>query len=182
MDFGQLFEAIGVELCEVSIPFFVDIGFAGDPLCHLALDIGVDVSGQDGSTVAVFFIGGPDSGEVFVQIRSIEFVADIVEGLFNFGLAGAENDVVMIVTAQGLGEDVGPASKAGLIAWGTFIVGIVIGLIVGIASKDEILIYNQNDRATPADIILTDTSMLAILILTIVTVAATVFSMVTNKK
>jgi hypothetical protein len=79
-------------------------------------------------------------------------------------------------------EDVGPASKAGLIAWGTFIVGIVIGVIVGIASKDEILIYNQNDRATPADIILTDTSMLAILILTIVTVAATVFSMVTNKK
>jgi hypothetical protein len=58
----------------------------------------------------------------------------------------------------------------------------VIGVIVGIASKDEILIYNQNDRATPADIILTDTSMLAILILTIVTVAATVFSMVTNKK
>ena len=79
-------------------------------------------------------------------------------------------------------EDVGLASKAGLIAWGTFIVSVVIGLIVGFANKDELLIYNTNDKATPSGIIMTDTSMISILILTIVTIIATVFSMVTNKK
>ena len=79
-------------------------------------------------------------------------------------------------------EDVGLASKAGLIAWGTFIASVVIGLVVGIANKDELLVYNTNDHATPSDIILTDTSMISILILTIVTIIATVYSMVTNKK
>lgn len=79
-------------------------------------------------------------------------------------------------------EDVGLASKAGLIAWGTFIVSVVVGIVVGIAAKDEVLLINGKDWNNPTDIILTDTSMIAILILTIVTVIATVFSMVTNKK
>ena len=79
-------------------------------------------------------------------------------------------------------EDVGPASKAGLIAWGTFIVSVIIGLVVGFAGKDEMLMINGKGWNDPTDIILTDTSMMSILILTIVTIAATVFSMVTNKK
>ena len=79
-------------------------------------------------------------------------------------------------------EDVGMASKAGLMAWGTFIVSVVIGIVVGIAGKDEVLLINGKDWNDPTDIILTDTSMISILILTIVTIAATVFSMVTNKK
>jgi hypothetical protein len=74
------------------------------------------------------------------------------------------------------------ASKAGLIAWGTFIVSIIIGLVLGFAGKDEVLLINGKDWNVPSDIILTDMSMVSILILTIVTVAATVFSMVTNKK
>ncbi|MBQ6965422.1 MAG: hypothetical protein IJP82_07000 [Bacteroidaceae bacterium] len=79
-------------------------------------------------------------------------------------------------------EDIGMASKAGVIAWGTFIVSVIIGLIVGFASKDEVLLINGKDWNVPSDIILTDMSMVSILILTIVTIAATVFSMVTNKK
>ena len=79
-------------------------------------------------------------------------------------------------------EDVGMASKAGLIAWGTFVVSLIIGLIAGFANKDEVLLINGKDWNVPSDIILTDMSMISILILTIVTVAATVFSMVTNKK
>ena len=79
-------------------------------------------------------------------------------------------------------EDVGMASKAGVIAWGTFLVSLVAGLVAGIVNKGEMLIYNTNDQATPTEIILTDTSMISILILTIATVAATAFSMVTNKK
>lgn len=79
-------------------------------------------------------------------------------------------------------EDIGLASKAGVIAWGTFVVSLIIGGVIGISNKDDVLVYNTNDHATPTDIILTDTSMIAILILTIVTIAATIFSMVTNKK
>ena len=79
-------------------------------------------------------------------------------------------------------EEKGMAGKAGVIAWGTFVVSIIIGLIVGIANKNEVLLINGKDWNDPTDIVLTDTSMVSILILTIVTVAATVFSMVTNKK
>jgi hypothetical protein len=79
-------------------------------------------------------------------------------------------------------EDVGMASKAGLIAWGTFAVSVVIGIVVGISGKDEVLLINGERWNDPTDIILTDTSMLSILILTVVTIIATAFSMITNKK
>lgn len=79
-------------------------------------------------------------------------------------------------------EDVGMASKAGLIAWGTFAVGLVVGLIMGFVNKDEVLLINGENWHNPTDIVLTDMSMIAIIILTIVTVIATVFSAVTNKK
>ena len=79
-------------------------------------------------------------------------------------------------------EDKGMASKAGLIAWGTLIIGVVAGLIVGFANKDEVLLINGKDWNIPSDIILTDTSMIAILVLTIVTSIVTAYSMITNKK
>ena len=79
-------------------------------------------------------------------------------------------------------EDKGMASKAGLIAWGTLIVGVVVGLVVGIANKDEVMLINGKDWNIPSDIILTDTSIIAIVILTIVTVIATAYSMITSKK
>jgi len=69
-----------------------------------------------------------------------------------------------------------------VIAWGTFLVGIVAGLIAGIANKDEMLIYNTNDQATPSELIITDTSMIAIIVLTVVSVIVTAYSMVSNKK
>ena len=79
-------------------------------------------------------------------------------------------------------EDKGMASKAGLIAWGTLIIGVVAGLIVGFANKDEVLLINGKDWNIPSDIILTDTSMIAILVLTIVTIIVSSYSMITNKK
>lgn len=79
-------------------------------------------------------------------------------------------------------EEKGMLSKTGVIAWGTFVVSLVIGIIIGIASKDEVLLINGKDWNDPTDIILTDTSMVSILILTIVTVIATAYSMATNKK
>ena len=71
-------------------------------------------------------------------------------------------------------EDTGMASKAGLIGWGT--------LIVGFANKDEVMLINGKDWNVPSDIILTDTSIIAIVVLLIVTIIATVYSMITSKK
>ena len=79
-------------------------------------------------------------------------------------------------------EDTGMASKAGLIGWGTLIVGVVAGLIVGFANKDEVMLINGKDWNIPSDIILTDTSIIAIVVLLIVTIIATVYSMITSKK
>ena len=79
-------------------------------------------------------------------------------------------------------EEKGLLSKTGLIAWGTLIVSLIIGIIVGVASQSEVLLINGKDWNDPTDIIMTDTSMISILILTIVTIIATVFSMATNKK
>lgn len=79
-------------------------------------------------------------------------------------------------------EEVGPASKAGLIAWGTFLVSVIIGVVMGISNQSEVLLINGERWNDPTDIILTDTSMISILILTVVTILATAFSMVTNKK
>ena len=78
-------------------------------------------------------------------------------------------------------EEVGPASKAGLIAWGTFLVSVIIGVVMGISNQSEVLLINGERWNDPTDIILTDTSMISILILTVVTILATAFSMVTNK-
>jgi len=79
-------------------------------------------------------------------------------------------------------EEVGPASKAGLIAWGTFLVSVIIGVVMGISNQSEVLLINGERWNDPTDIILTDASMISILILTVVTILATAFSMVTNKK
>jgi hypothetical protein len=79
-------------------------------------------------------------------------------------------------------EDTGMASKAGLIGWGTLIVGVVAGLIVGFTNKDEVMLINGKDWNDPTDIILTDTSIIAIIVLTVVTVIATAYSMITSKK
>ena len=62
------------------------------------------------------------------------------------------------------------------------VVGIIIGAAVGIANKDESMLINGKDWNEPTKIIMTDTSMISILILTIITIIVTVFSMATNKK
>lgn len=79
-------------------------------------------------------------------------------------------------------EEKGLLSKTGLIAWGPCFLSIIIGLFVGIANKDESMLINGKDWNDPTGIIITDTSMISILILTVITVIVTVYSMVTNKK
>lgn len=67
---------------------------------------------------------------------------------------------------------------SGPIAWGTFVVAIVLGVIIGFAGKDETLLINGEAWNGPIDIILTDASMISIIVLTVVTICATVYSMI----
>ena len=60
---------------------------------------------------------------------------------------------------------------------------IRIGVGVGIANKDEVLIINGKDWNVATDIIMADASIVSIAVLIIATVIVTVFSMATaNKK
>ena len=104
-----------------------------------------------------------------IILTAIATVAAVIYGFVNGGNKSKD-------------EEKGMAGKTGIIAWGTCLASVVIGLIVGISNQNELLVYNPNKHATPTEIILTDTSMIVILVLTIVTIAATIFSMVTNKK
>lgn len=79
-------------------------------------------------------------------------------------------------------EEKGLLAKTGLLAWGSFIVSLVIGIGLGVANKDEVLIINNKDWNVPSDIIMTDASIVSIVVLLVITVIATVYSMSTSNK
>ena len=85
-------------------------------------------------------------------------------------------------TGNTTSKDEGIAGKTGLLAMLAFVASIVIGLIVGIANSGEHMLINGKDWNNPGEIILTDTSMISIAILTVLSVAAVVYSMVVKKK
>lgn len=85
-------------------------------------------------------------------------------------------------TGNTTSKDEGIAGKTGLLAMLAFVASIVIGLIVGIANSGEHMLINGKDWNNPFDIILTDTSMISIAILTVLSIAAVVYSMVVKKK
>ena len=86
-------------------------------------------------------------------------------------------------TTKGTGtmKETGLIAKSGTIAWGICICSLVLGLILGFISKDENMLINGKDWNNPFDIIITDMSMVSILILLIVTICATIYSMVGKK-
>ena len=85
-------------------------------------------------------------------------------------------------TGNTTSKDEGIAGKTGLLSTIAFVASIVIGLIVGIANSGEHMLINGKDWNDPMDIILTDTSMISIAILTVLSVAAVIYSMVVKKK
>ncbi len=85
-------------------------------------------------------------------------------------------------TGNTTSKDEGIAGKTGLLSAIAFVASIVIGLIVGIANSGEHMLINGKDWNDPMDIILTDTSMISIAILTVLSVAAVIYSMVVKKK
>ena len=85
-------------------------------------------------------------------------------------------------TGNTTSKDEGIAGKTGLLSAIAFVASIVIGLIVGIANSGEHMLINGKYWNDPMDIILTDTSMISIAILTVLSVAAVIYSMVVKKK
>jgi len=86
-------------------------------------------------------------------------------------------------TTKGTGtmKETGLIARCGTIAWGIAICSLVLGAILGFIGKDENMLINGKDWNNPFDIIITDMSMVSIIVLLIVTIAATIYSM-TKKK
>lgn len=102
-----------------------------------------------------------------VAAAVIATIASVISGMLVGGGNSSEN---------------GPAKYTNIIAWGIFVIAIVAGAAYGFACKDESLLINGKDWNNPTDIILTDTSMISIIVLSLATIAATVFSMINIKK
>ena len=87
-------------------------------------------------------------------------------------------------TTKGTGtsKDTGLAAHTGKIAWGLCFVSLILGAIYGFACKDENMLINGKSWNVPSDIIITDTCMISIVILTVATVIATAWSMISSRK
>ena len=90
---------------------------------------------------------------------------------------------------KGMGAAGGPqakglAGKTGFIAFGLLIVSVIIGALVGAADKDTLLINGHAFAAAEhkTDYLLTDISMISILIMMVATIIALVVSMVIQPK
>lgn len=68
--------------------------------------------------------------------------------------------------------------KSIIYTWGLPILGVGAGVIVGVINKNEHLIINGKDWNVPSEIILTDGAMIGILILSVIAIAVTVWSMI----
>ncbi len=89
------------------------------------------------------------------------------------------------LTTKGTGtsKDTGLAAHTNAIAWGICVVSLILGAIYGFMCKDDTMIINNKALSNiGTDIIITDTCMVSIVILTVVTIIATAWSMVSSKK
>ena len=73
-------------------------------------------------------------------------------------------------------------NRSYIYTWGLPVVTIALGVILGIANKDEHKLINGQDWNNPTDIIITDASMVSIAILTLCALVAIIFSVVMNAK
>jgi hypothetical protein len=86
-------------------------------------------------------------------------------------------------TTKGTGtmKETGLIARTGSIAWGICIASLILGAIIGFACKDDTMLINGKDWNNPFDIILTDMSLISIIVLLICTIIATAFSMISKK-
>jgi hypothetical protein len=67
------------------------------------------------------------------------------------------------------------------IAWGTMVVSLVVGVIYGVTFKDEPMIINNEAWQNPTESIMSDICIWSIGILTLGTIVAAIYSMITRK-
>lgn len=79
-------------------------------------------------------------------------------------------------------KDAGIAGKTGFFSAIALVVSLAIGIIVGITNSGERMLINGHDWNDPFAIILTDTSIISIAILMVLTIIAVVYSMVVKTK
>ncbi len=86
-------------------------------------------------------------------------------------------------TTKGTGtmKETGLVAKTGIISWGICLASLIAGAAYGFMGTDENMLINGKDWNDPFDIIITDASMISIIVLIIVTIAATAYSMVPKK-
>ena len=72
--------------------------------------------------------------------------------------------------------------KSYIYTWGLPIVSAVIGIIVGVINKDEVLLINGERWNMPSDIILSDMCIVAIGILLVITIGTVIYSLVRDYK
>ena len=107
-------------------------------------------------------------GYILIAVAVIVTIWSLIHGLTTKG--------------TGTSKETGLAAHTSAIAWGICAVSIILGLIYGFMCKDDTMLINGKDWKGPGDIIITDTSMISIIILTIVTVCVTAWSMISSKQ
>lgn len=73
-------------------------------------------------------------------------------------------------------------NKSYLFTWGLPVVTIIIGLVVGLIKQNEHLLINNKDWCVPSENIITDTCMVSIGILIVVSIIAVIYSLVLSSK
>ena len=96
-------------------------------------------------------------------------LAFIVVGI----VAAIWSAIKQITTGNTTSKDTGIANRTGLISTIIFVVSILVGVVVGVANKDEVMLINGESWNVPSDIILADTCIYSIAILLIVTIVVT---------
>jgi len=79
-------------------------------------------------------------------------------------------------------KDIGIAAHTGTISVIVLVVSVVIGLIIGIANKSDHMLINGEDWNVPGEIITTDTCIVSIVILLVITLASLIVSMIVTAK
>lgn len=78
---------------------------------------------------------------------------------------------IMYIKEHGLDKSI-------MYVWGLPILSIGIGVAIGLSNQNEVLLINGERFQNPTDIILTDASMISIIVLSIIAIAVTIWSMV----
>lgn len=115
----------------------------------------------------------------FVAPQCLDGVLIWMYVLTAIGIVLAVASVIMQVMNGGSSSSIekGLESKTNVISFVVFVIAIVVGVIVGFMNKDNHLLINGKDWVDPVNMIITDASCISIVILMVVTIIVTAYSM-----